>query len=398
MFKIKCIKNDSHPAPIAWMAISFLLLARIVSPLNAANPEACNDYIAYKTSEIPFFDGVGDEEFWQNCPWYAIDQVWLPYNNDLNYPDATKESSSTLIKNENDFSGKFKLAWNEEENMLYLLALITDDVFVSGYAGIGNYSGYDVLEIFVDEDASGGPHEYDIVDEDIAAANAFAYHVNATPYADRIETMCSAMDLAGNAAKVITVNYHNHFPYFSIRKDENTYTYELALKLYTAKVGVAYETNEANDYEALLYEEKPVGFSLAYCDNDKPGIYTRDHFIGSSYLPPGKNNSNYQTADRFGRLTLKGEFISSEDIAASGSSVAIYPNPVGESAVLSFGEETSRACISLLSPDGRLLEQFYNGDVLNGALDLPFSGISQGIYLIRITTDKETILTKIIKK
>ncbi|MDD6210134.1 MAG: sugar-binding protein [Bacteroidales bacterium] len=388
------ISTLSYPTITVRIALCLLLSSIYISNLTAVNPEACNDYIAYKTSEVPIFDGIGDEEFWNNANWYAIDQIWLPYNNDLNYPDATKEGSSKLISGKDDFSGKFKLAWNEEENMLYLLAVITDDVFVSGYAGTGSYSVYDVLEIFIDEDASGGEHELDLGNS--IAANAFSYHINATPYGDgEIQTYMSAMDIA---KKGEIVDYHNHFPYFSLRKEGNTYTYELAMKLYSAEQGIAYETDDANDYEVQLYEDKVSGFSLAYCDNDDPNNLSRDHFIGSSFLPAGKNNSNYQTADLFGKLTFKGEFnpTSITETNIEKKAFLLYPNPTSNFVKIFFNDNSiSGAKISLLGIDGRILKQLYSGNIeQQSELTLPINGLEAGSYFISITTDQETKLIR----
>lgn len=388
----------SHPSILVRMALGFFFCCHALNSF-AANPEACNNYIAYKTIDIPFFDGIGDEDFWANCPWYAIDQVWLPYNNDVNYPDATKEGSSKPINGENDFSGKFKLAWNEDENMLYLLAVITDDVFVSGYAGTGSYSVYDVLEIFIDEDRSGGEHELDLGNS--VAANAFSYHINAFPYEEGdVQTYMSAMDIAGKKGDI--VNYRNHFPYFSLSKEGNIYTYELAMKLYRGESGIAYDTEAANEYEVKLYEGKVSGFSLAYCDNDDPNDLSRDHFIGSSYLPAGKNNSNYQNADLFGELLFEGEYKTNaieEDIEVVSHDMQfrLYPNPAKDYIRLtSKNQISSNIRIHLLGTDGSKLSSLFNGKINDQDINIPLSGIPPGIYFISIETNNDTKLMKLI--
>jgi len=107
---------------------------------------------AIKTTEELTFDGISDEPVWENSRWYYIDQVWIPYRAAL--PAA-------------DFSGRFKVAWSEADNLLYFFAETSDDVFVDGYeyssdpSSGGGYPDYDILEVFIDENKSGGKHVFD---------------------------------------------------------------------------------------------------------------------------------------------------------------------------------------------------------------------------------------------
>ena len=468
----------SHPAFWAWMAIPFLSVGNIY----ALNPPACNDYAAYKTTAAPeegiYFDGeaTNDEEVWQDAVWYNIDQVWLPYHNlteaelKQQYPDATREGSSRVITGPDDFSGRFKLAWNEEENLLYLLAEIIDDMFVGGYIFNDNFnhSGYDVLEVFLDEDNSGGTHESDESDDKFAT-DAFAYHILTQPYKEEVTNYFYAIDMNGSKK----LNFDCHIPHFSFKRVGNIGTYEMAIKLYRPFKDLSCPGGDERlpaDRESILEEGKKIGFSLAYCDNDKPTGFTRDHFIGSSFLPEGKNNSNYQTADNFGTLTLLGEAtrkyniditdgtampetaeagetiniwaldfdctcvlfdkwtgedagllndayssattftMPAKDVVlvanytfididnAETASLTLLPNPAGEATTLLLPDSYvgERVNIVLMGMNGRELKQLYNGRA-ERELILPLSGINQGVYFIKVTTENESNIIKVIK-
>ncbi|MBN2521485.1 MAG: DUF362 domain-containing protein, partial [Bacteroidales bacterium] len=112
-------------------------------------------YIAKKAKTAPVLDGDPSDSCWSNVNWTLINQVWLPYGS---------------VVSANDFNGKYKAVWTQDS--LYLLAEIYDDVLDVGNPNITvNYWQYDCLELFIDEDKSGGEHENNF--------NAFAYHLSA---------------------------------------------------------------------------------------------------------------------------------------------------------------------------------------------------------------------------
>ena len=83
--------------------------------------------------------------------WEPIDQLWLG-------------SPATPA----DFSGRYKITWTSDK--LYILVEITDNLFSDEYSNpLGHYWDDDCLELFIDEDHSGGIHQYN--------HNAFAYHI-----------------------------------------------------------------------------------------------------------------------------------------------------------------------------------------------------------------------------
>ena len=135
----------------------------------------------------------------------------------------------------------------------------------------------DCLEIFVDEDNSGGEHQYN--------NNAFAYHV----------------DLEGNVVDVDETKngilYNSHV--ISARKKTgNTMVWEAKILLYDDSF-----SNNINDKPVRLNAEKRIGFALAYCDND--ASEHRENFIGSIYVKGEDKNRGWIDASIFGTLILK---------------------------------------------------------------------------------------------
>lgn len=208
----------------------------------------------------PVIDGDGSDEVWKNTDWQALDQIWL--------------GDSLLGKD--DFSGRYKLAW--DQNNLYILAEITDDTLIDIHQdGLDRYWDDDCLEIFLDEDASGGNHQYNY--------NAFAYHVS----------------LDG---RVVDINPDSAFQYFDdhclMRRKTvgNTTIWELAVKVYDDQ----YTDGEEN-IPRLLSKGKHMGFALAYCDNDHSP--EREHFIGNVAVKGKDKNRGWIDAGVFGHLSLE---------------------------------------------------------------------------------------------
>jgi|GEM_PF-158603 len=243
------------------------------------------------------FDGYGTDQIWKNSDWYYIDQVWIPYRAELS---------------PNDFSGRYKVSWSEEDNLLYFLAETYDDVFVDGYiynsnpGTGGGYPNFDILEIFIDEDKSGGDHVFDGSNSD--GENAFSYHLVIYQPEDgaTVNTMV-ACDLAGISwASYSIPDYADHFRDFVVRRDGKQLTWEFSLKVHD----YSYEDYAPEDSRVTLEPGKELGLSLAYCDNDDPMEYpkTRDNFIGSDMGPDqalSEWNEHWKDADVYGTLILE---------------------------------------------------------------------------------------------
>jgi hypothetical protein len=252
--------------------------------------------LAPDITTLPIIDGTGDDLCWRNVPWQSIAQVWIPYGAEVD---------------SNEFLGKYKVAWSSQTNLLYFLVEVTDNVFVDGFIpGVtADIYNYDIIEVFIDEDASGGLHVFDGEDDTALewgtnAQNAFAYHIYAEfPHEGEVTTEFYVGDLAGTSWEtVIQADYTAHFPEFALRRSGNTAVWEFSLIVYDD----TYDDDNKEESRVRLYAGKEMGLSLAYCDNDDPDEEpkTRDKFFGSVWVPEEAYNHHWINADYFGRVRL----------------------------------------------------------------------------------------------
>jgi len=266
---------------------------------------------APEVSTVPVFDGMGDDQCWQNIPWQSIDNVWIPYNGSVN---------------QNDYSGHYKLVWSSSTNLLYFLIEVNDDAFVDGFVlgQTADVYNFDIAEVFIDEDASGGEHRFD--GPGTNAENAFAYHI----YADYpAEGMTSTDPYVGDMA-ASPPNYNFHFPEFALRKNGNTAVWEFSLIVYDD----TYSPSNIDPSRVQLTLGKIIGLSVAYCDNDNPNENpkVRDNMFGSVWEPsPG--NLHWQNADYFGKVKLVTSItsVSEEEQSNKTNVIKFYPNPASSS-------------------------------------------------------------------
>lgn len=212
-----------------------------------------------KASNAPTIDGKITENTWNMAKWYALDQNWLG-------DSYTHE----------DFNGRYKLSWNDDA--LYILVEITDDILNDQNKDpLKFWWNDDCVEVFVDEDNSGGLHQY--------SHNAFAYHIGLNG---------DVVDISPNKEPKL---YNDHIVSAKITK-ENITTWEIAVKIYNDQY------NESNqNTPTTLSKNKKMGFALAYCDNDTS--IERENFIGSVFVPGQDKNQGWINADIFGTLVLK---------------------------------------------------------------------------------------------
>jgi hypothetical protein len=285
---------------------------------------------ALRADEAIVFDGSAGENIWKNSRWYYIDQVWIPYRADLPAED---------------FSGRYKVAWSADSNLLYFFAETYDDAFVDGYVyrsdpSNNNYPDYDILEVFIDEDKSGGKHVFDDgADWGTNAENAFSYHYSISLPSDGGTTSSVvACDIAGTDWGSYTIpNYANHLENFIVKRNGNTLSWEFSLKVYSD----AYNAANPEASRVTLITGKQIGLSLAYCDNDDPNEEpkTRDNFIGSDVGPDQQLtqwNDHWMNASVYGNLKLDDDQPNrSPEVIGTISDINIFaddtPHPVNPS-------------------------------------------------------------------
>ncbi|WP_340199201.1 sugar-binding protein [Ascidiimonas sp. W6] len=212
-----------------------------------------------KATEAPILNGVEDDQCWENSVWLPLDQKWLG-------TDYT----------EKDFSGRYKLSWRESS--LYLLVEIVDDsLFDQNKDPLKLWWDDDCVEVFIDEDNSGGGHQY--------THNAFAYHVALDG---------NVVDIAPDKEPRL---YNDHVVSKRTLKGDKS-IWELSIKLYDDSF-----MDGKENIPVSLEKGKKIGFALAYCDND--ASKERENFIGSVFVPGEDKNQGWINADIFGTLQLE---------------------------------------------------------------------------------------------
>ncbi len=219
-----------------------------------------NSYSAPQAAQAPVVDGVIDD-VWEAAPWMAMDVVW-----GANFGGERLVAPSST----QDYRGRYKALWTPEH--LYLLVDITDDVLYIPRAG--QTSQGDTVEIFLDEDQSGGDHAFNF--------SAFAYHIG---YSKIVE------DGSGNTNGHIALE---------IKTEGKRHLWEIKIEVYAD-----YSANNASEKEAArvtLSAGKVMGFTPSYIDNDNKS--RREHFMSSVDTPEHQANRGYINADGFGTLEL----------------------------------------------------------------------------------------------
>ncbi|WP_411031471.1 sugar-binding protein [Spongiimicrobium sp. 3-5] len=212
-----------------------------------------------KALESPVLDGKATDNCWNTAKWHALDQNWL----------------GNAFSHE-DFNGRYKLCW--DTNALYILVEITDDIlYDQNQDPLKFWWDDDCLEVFIDEDNSGGNHQY--------SHNAFAYHIALDG---------NVVDLGPDKAPRL----YNHHIKSHRTTVEKLSTWEVAVSLYDDD----YKDGKENSAK-VLSRGKKIGFALAYCDND--GSRERENFIGSVFVPGENKNLGWISADTFGTLLLQ---------------------------------------------------------------------------------------------
>ena len=229
------------------------------TPAESSHYPQRSDYRAPRADVAPTIDGSADDAAWEEARWQDIAVTWLG-------PEYTAD----------DFEGRFKVVWTEDR--IYLLAEFVDDILIDTHRDpLVQYWDDDCLEIFIDEDYSGGEHQFN--------HNAFAYHMSLDNRAIDIGTDKKSRD-------------YSHHVESSWKQHGNKIIWEVAIDIYPD----SYVDGSNDNQPVALSAGKVMGLMVAYCDND--GSELRENFIGSEVVLSGATDRGYIDAGLFGALTL----------------------------------------------------------------------------------------------
>ncbi len=245
------------------MSIRFLILvAALMLPVLsfAQHHEGRSLYTAPHADEKPVVDGFADDAAWATASWKPMNHNWLG-------PELDPA----------DFEGRFKVVWTEDR--IYLLAEITDDILYDAHRHpLEQYWDDDCLEIFLDEDFSGGDHQFN--------HNAFAYHFSLDNRAIDIGTDKKPRD-------------YTHHVESAWKQEGDKLIWEVSIEIYDD----TYEDDSDDNVPVKLQRGKHMGLMVAYCDND--GSELRENFVGSEQTFEGKTDWGWIDAGLFGELILE---------------------------------------------------------------------------------------------
>ena len=307
------------------LVVIILLMVGITPPsLFSAYIKSQEDTLyAIDVADAPVFDGIGNDNCWTKANWQIIDQVWIPRGTQLDSADLY---------------GRYKVIWSSTENLLYFLLEINDDVVSDAYVPgeTASIYNFDMFEVFIDENRSGGYHVFDGYADNEAslglnAENAFAYHIfSAFPESGETNEEFRAEDLAGTGwSDAISCNYSDHFPDFIHRRVGNVSTWEFSLIVYDD----TYSPDNIEGSRVTLQPGKIIGLSLAINDDDEPEVVPtlteRDNFVGSVAVTQAAYNDHWKKADDYGVLKLISD-IAVNDVPQNNQEPAqlkLFPNP-----------------------------------------------------------------------
>ncbi|MDH3817304.1 MAG: CBM9 family sugar-binding protein [Myxococcales bacterium] len=241
------------------IAVALPLAPAIATAKRPSHDPGRSEYRAPKAQRALTVDGVADEAIWQRARWQELKHRWL----------GPKYSAE-------DFRGRFKVVWTAEK--IYILGELVDDILFDSHRDpLVQYWDDDCLEIFLDEDHSGGNHQYN--------HNAFAYHMSLDNQAIDIGT------------DKLPHSYSDHVQ-SRWQQQGNKIVWELAIDVYTDK----YVDGSDRNVPVKLSAGKVMGLMIAWCDND--GSELRENFIGSESAAGENKDRGWIDAGLFGSLVL----------------------------------------------------------------------------------------------
>ena len=242
------------------IAVALPLAPATATAKRSTHAPGRSEYRAPKAKHAPTVDGVANEVIWKRARWQGITHRWLG-------PDYSAK----------DFQGRFKVVWTPAR--IYLLVEVVDDILFDSHRDpLVQYWDDDCLEIFLDEDYSGGEHQHN--------HNAFAYHVSLDN---------QAIDIGTDKLP----HSYSHHVQSRWQQRGNKIVWELAIDVYSDE----YVDGSDDNAPIELSAGKVLGLMIAWCDND--GSALRENFIGSESAPGEKKDRGWIDAGLFGSLTLE---------------------------------------------------------------------------------------------
>jgi len=221
------------------------------------------EYFAPYADKAIKVDGSADEGVWRKAQWQNLDRRWLG-------PEYSKE----------DFQGRYKVVWSKSK--IHILAEIVDDILIDTHRDpLTQYWDDDTLEIFIDEDFSGGDHQFN--------HNAFAYHMSLDN---------QAIDIGTNK---LAQKYSHHVE-SRWQQQGDKLIWELSIDIYTDQYQDDPKGKSKDNKAVELFAGKVMGLMVAYCDND--GSEIRENFVGSESAVGGAPDRGWKDAGMFGKLIL----------------------------------------------------------------------------------------------
>lgn len=250
---------NNSPLIIASVCLAAFVFLSFPAYADSTHSVDRSQYSAPYAATTPMIDGRANESVWGEAEWQELNHRWLG-------PEYTSD----------DFQGRYKLVWSGTK--IYVLAEIVDDTLIDTHRDpLTQYWDDDCLEIFIDEDFSGGDHQFN--------HNAFAYHISLDNQAIDIGTNQQAQ------------NYSHHVNSRWQQRGDKV-IWELAIDIYSD----VYVDGSDKNTPVTLSAGKLMGLMIAYCDND--GSELRENFVGSESVPEGPKDRGWIDAGLFGELLL----------------------------------------------------------------------------------------------
>ncbi len=133
-----------------------------------------------------------------------------------------------------------------------------------------------------------------------------------------------------------------------------------------------------------------------------------EKLVWANTLPERPGWTNIYLAGAKGEARMKGAELPSQYYTGTIPAVtgefefSVYPNPVSDGLTLVFSlERNKRGTISLFSSTGTLVREISGKQFIAGRnnLQIPFTGLNEGIYLVRLSLENQNSVTKkVVKK